>query len=120
MSTNARVGILNEDGTITSIYTHWDGYPSHHAPILRENYGNEDKVRALMELGDLSELDEEIGEKHPFEKHSEYPGWCCSYRRDREEEDTDAITHPANEWPDYGQSHTYLFDPASSTWAIGP
>jgi len=46
----------NEDGTITSIYCHWDGYPSWNGRILLENYTDEQSVRKLMELGDMSIL----------------------------------------------------------------
>src|SRR4029450_988789 len=54
MATRARVGVRNEDGTVTSIYTHWDGYPEHHLPILTEAYATEERARALIALGDVS------------------------------------------------------------------
>ena len=52
------MGIKNSDGTCSVIYTHWDGYPSHHLPILREHYNTVQKVLELIELGDISELKE--------------------------------------------------------------
>lgn len=110
MSTNARIGVENEDGTVTSAYTHWDGYPSHHAPILSEHYADPAKLRELLALGDLSSLAPEIGEQHDFESR-EHPGWCLFYARDRGETDVAAKTHPIDAWPDYGQAFEYLLKP---------
>lgn len=114
MGTRARIGIENADGTITSIYTHWDGYPDHHWPILKECYNNPDKVKALMDLGDLSVLAEEIGETHNFDKAPE--GVCNAYVRDRGEVEAVSVTHKAEEWPDYGQEFEYLFTRTGWKW----
>jgi len=27
MATRSNIGIVNEDGSVTGIYCHWDGYP---------------------------------------------------------------------------------------------
>jgi hypothetical protein len=109
MSTRARVGIENADGTITSIYTHYDGYPEHHAPILLENYATEESLRALLALGDLSSLGPELGEKHDFdEPHDVHPNWSKAYDRDRGEDNVAAVTHPLDEWPDYSQEYEYV------------
>jgi hypothetical protein len=86
MSTNARIGMLNPDGSVTSIYLHNDGYPSHVAPILTRHYKTTAKVMELLKLGDLSWLGPQIGKKHDFNtgfaKHRE---WCLAYGRDRNE-----------------------------------
>jgi len=83
MSTNANIGIIEPDGTVTAIYTHWDGYPSHHGPILLEHYTDEAKVRALIALGDISSLGPEIGEPHDFDTRDH--SVCTAYHRDRQE-----------------------------------
>lgn len=59
MSTRSRVGIKNEDGTITSVYVHHDGYPSGVGDVLFRNYNDEAKIRKLMELGDMSSIGSE-------------------------------------------------------------
>ena len=59
MSTRSRVGIKNEDGTITSVYVHHDGYPSGVGEVLFRNYNDETKIRKLMELGDMSSIGSE-------------------------------------------------------------
>ena len=56
MSTRSRVGIKNQDGTISSIYIHHDGYPSGVGRILFDNYRTEEKIRKLLELGDMSSI----------------------------------------------------------------
>lgn len=56
MGTRSRIAAKNADGTFTSIYCHWDGYPEHVGKILNEHYQDEAKVRALLALGDISSL----------------------------------------------------------------
>ena len=56
MSTRARIGIQNKNGTITSIYCHHDGYLEGVGEILVNHYKAEEKSRKLMELGDMSSL----------------------------------------------------------------
>jgi len=57
MTTRSRIAIENQDGTVTSIYCHWDGYLSGVGKTLFEHYDRE-KTEKLMELGDISALDE--------------------------------------------------------------
>jgi len=90
MATRSRIGILNEDGSITSIYCHWDGYPAHNGRILKEHYGTETSVREMLSLGDLSSLRPNL---HPKGKHTftdPEDGCCVFYGRDRGESDCDA------------------------------
>ena len=115
MSTRAMIGIENEDGTVTSIWTHWDGYPEHHGPILLEHYNTAEKVRELLALGDLSVLGKEIGEKHSFnERHGDlrqdkWNNWCLSYLRDRGE-NCPSSNHTMADWPEERQDYDYLFN----------
>ena len=60
MATRSRIGIENEDGTVSSIYCHWDGYVSHHGPLLHTHYTDREKVKALIELGSISVLAQEV------------------------------------------------------------
>jgi len=56
MSTRSRIGILNQDGTIESVYCHQDGYPEYTGFILKNFYTNEKLVRNLLSKGDLSNI----------------------------------------------------------------
>jgi len=111
MATRSTIAIQNNDGTVTGIYCHWDGYLSHNGRILKENYNTEAKVRELIALGQLSVLGETIGEKVDFNNAPD--GQCIAYGRDRGEEDTDAETF--NTWMallnHFGQEYNYLFVP---------
>lgn len=59
MSTSARIGILNNDGTVTSIYCHRDDYYRYVGNLLKKHYAYVDKIKCLINLGDLSSLGKE-------------------------------------------------------------
>lgn len=114
MSTRARVGIMNADESITSIYTHHDGYISHHGPILLNHYNTEARIRELLALGDLSRLTGDIGEKHDFDTSLRmHRDWCCAYSRDRNEY-SPALNHSLGEFP--GEEYNYLFH--NNKWQV--
>lgn len=81
MATRGAIAVAYED-RIEGIYCHWDSYLSHNGKILVEHYGR-DAARRLVELGDLSSLDEGIGVKHDFDNRPK--GECNFYGRDRGE-----------------------------------
>ena len=56
MSTRSRIAIENQNGSVTSIYCHFDGYISGVGKTLKESYTDRSVVEALIELGDLSAL----------------------------------------------------------------
>jgi len=86
MSTRSRIAIENQDGTVRSIYCHFDGYPGHNGKILFENYRTQEKVESLISLGALSSLNEEIeipeGVTHNFK--NQVKGITVAYHRDRD------------------------------------
>ena len=85
MGTRSRIAIQNADGTLESIYCHWDGYPSNNGVILQKHYQDEAKVRELIALGDLSILAPNTTPEgsHSFDKPED--GVCVVYGRDRKE-----------------------------------
>lgn len=66
MATRSLIGRLRDDGTVSFVYCHSDGYLSHNGAILNEHYQDSEKVDQLLALGDLSVLGSVIGEKHDF------------------------------------------------------
>jgi hypothetical protein len=58
MATRSRIGIENENGTISSIYCHFDGYPDGVGKTLKEHYTDRNKIQTLIDLGDISSLGE--------------------------------------------------------------
>jgi len=89
MATPSRIGIetTNASGNkvIKSIYCHFDGYPSGVGKTLMENYQDREKVEALISLGDISFLMEEIIPTGPHSFASPQPGVTVAYHRDRGE-----------------------------------
>jgi hypothetical protein len=83
MSTRSFIGKVNDDGSILGIYCHFDGYPKHQEPLLK-NYDTLDKVDKLLSLGSLSYLGSEIGCEQDF-NNPKNPNWCLAYHRDRKE-----------------------------------
>jgi hypothetical protein len=54
MSTRGRIGIELSDGSILSIYSHFDGYPEFNGVKLVEHFNTKEKVQELIDLGDIS------------------------------------------------------------------
>jgi len=73
MSTRSRIAIENQDGSVTSIYCHFDGYTDGVGKKLEKWYTTQAKVEALIELGDISSLDMT-------------PTSTVAYHRDRDED----------------------------------
>lgn len=85
MGTRSRIAIEREGGSVESIYCHWDGYPSYNGRILLEKYGDRTKVEALIALGDISSLGEEVEPKDLSQHSYDTPekGVTVAYHRDR-------------------------------------
>ena len=76
MSTNARIGIKLEDGSILSAYHHWDGYPEWLGVVLKTRYETKEKVAELIDGGNMSSCwsDNEYDyEKQEFVKRDPQP-----------------------------------------------
>ena len=100
MATRSTIAMRLEDGSVRSVYCHFDGYPDGVGATLREHYTNAAKIEQLLDLGDLSVLDVEIGEKVDFNGRPE--GQCLFYGRDRGETGINARSHAdENEWLGY-------------------
>jgi hypothetical protein len=97
MSTNALIALDNNDGTYSTVYLHWDGYPSHALRTLKSYYSDIDKVKKLIQLGDISSLDSliEPDECVPHTFDNPAPGVTVFYGRDRDETATKAQLAPS-------------------------
>ena len=65
MATRSTISVVHEDGSVESVYCHWDGYPSHNGKLLLKNYNSSEKAKELVSYGDISGLKETI-EKTEF------------------------------------------------------
>jgi hypothetical protein len=118
MGTRSTIALEFADGTVQQVYCHWDGYLDHNGAILKEHYSNPFKLRELIDLGDLSSLRPEIGEKHAFSQFElraeEVAGyklltenWCTFYTRDRGEDCPARKYKNTDEYFDCAQQEEY-------------
>ena len=56
MATRGRIAIELKDGSVLSIYSHWNNSPEHNGCILRTHYNTREKVKELIGGGDISAL----------------------------------------------------------------
>ena len=54
MATRSRIGLQLSDDSIVSVYCHYDGYPAHNGRVLRTHFDTIEKVRELIDGGDMS------------------------------------------------------------------
>jgi len=118
MATRSIIAIQNADGQFQAIYCHWDGYLSNNGRILAENYTDEDKVRKLIALGDISSLRPHIGKQHDFDNPPRDE--CNAYGRDRGETERAArlfvsFQHLQNS---IAEEFTYVYDTADGVWSV--
>jgi len=88
MATRGTIALEFADGTVQSVYCHWDNYLEGTGKILQDHYMDPFKVRQLIDLGNLSSLGADIGEKHDFDSHNSWGNMCLFYGRDRGESDS--------------------------------
>ena len=94
MATRSTIAKLSKDGIIKAVYCHNDGYLDYNGKMLNEHYKDESKVDELLAHGDISSLDQIIGEKLPFNDYMLFheKKQCRFYHRDRGEDKKEAAT----------------------------
>ena len=143
MATRSSISIVSErteNGKGKTIYSHWDGYPSHNGRILLEHYQDSKKVKALIKLGDISILAEnvepqgkgvnrqwdrekgkyvliEASKEHSFD--TPHDGVVVAYGRDRGEKNINATSFKgAIPNPNTAQEFDYLFVESENQWYV--
>ena len=87
MATRSNIAMKTKEGKIVSVYCHWDGYVANNGKILLENYADISKIEALVALGSISSLGEQIGEVQDFnDRDTQKDEWTLFYSRDRGEQ----------------------------------
>ena len=116
MATRSIIGQVQRNGKIKAIYCHWDGYVEYVGQTLANFYDTDEKVSELIELGDLSTLGPNIGEKHSQEDVLKGNGtMTTAYGRDLEREGSEAQEFSSvEEFIEYGRNvdaeFLYLFE----------
>lgn len=107
MATRSTISILEKNGTVKTIYCHWDGYLSNNGEFLKQYYNTTDKVNELISNGSMSSLRENI-EKSVF------------YHRDRNEDLVINKFYRIERFYDYleknSEEFNYLFDEELNKW----
>ena len=87
MATRSNIAYKTPEGKIRSVYCHWDGYPAHNGEMLVRYYQQARKIAQLVEMGQISILDEDVfptpNSGHSFDSPEE--GVTVFYGRDRGE-----------------------------------
>jgi len=115
MATRSTIALEFADGTVEQVYCHWDGYLEHNGKIHAEHYSDPFKLRDLIDLGGLSSLRRDIGEKHAFSQFdlpkeeveafiNRTANMCTFYARDRGEK---LVAHKFVDFQDYLAHHSY-------------
>ena len=105
MATRSTIALEFADGTVGQVYCHWDGYLENNGVILFNHYKDPFKLRALIDLGDISSLGSDIGEEHDFDDRSQTGDVTTFYGRDRGETGVEAKYFKSFE--DYKKNHQY-------------
>jgi hypothetical protein len=132
MSTRGTIAIKELNGEYTYIYNHHDSYLDGVGIILKQNYMNVEKVKALINLGSLSSIGVTIEENSKtYKEHLALPV---------QQRGTVAYFRDVNRWEDYGCSKieweevkpsktnninevcgndfTYVFDTEKNQWFV--
>ena len=114
MATRSTIAVAHEDGSVSQIYCHYDGYLSHNGKLLVENYNSLLAAEFLISKGALSVLAERVTPDrdciHSFDVAQN--GVCVYYGRDRGETGTEPkVFASVADYKLYGQreEYNYLF-----------
>jgi hypothetical protein len=116
MATRSRIGVQLKDGSVLSVYCHWDGYPEWNGKKLKEHFNSYEKAAELIDGGDISSLWTDTDWNHM--KMEEYRTLYYS-ERGQEDQDVEPNLHNSfqsfissvnDSWSDYA----YLF--ADGKW----
>lgn len=88
MATRSNINVKVGD-VYHCIYCHWDGYPSHHSPILAGHYNSQELAEKLVSHGDISSLAESCEKPEGHSYDSPADGHTTYYGRDRGETNVD-------------------------------
>ena len=111
MATRGRIGLQLSDGSILSVYHHWDSYPQWLGRTLVEHYNTQELVSELVDGGDMSSCysDQIWGKKLP--KGTFKP----EYYSARGEDCPPRLDKDLFEFLSEGEEYSYVFSNGSWT-----
>ena len=109
MATRSRIGLQLTDGSVLSVYCHWDGYPKFNGVKLVEHFNSYDKVAELIDGGDISSLWTNLGWDNET-----LPTTGPQYYSSRGEVTEPRLDKTLSEYLSDGEEYAYLF--ANDEW----
>ena len=101
MSTRSFIGVVREDGDIDRIYVHYDGYTTNNGHILLNYVDTVEKVKNLIDKGDMSSLD-----------------WVEDNTKEARLYNDPKQTVTLEQFLENGEEYNYLFDPDVNKWFV--
>jgi len=122
MATRARIGIENANGSITTSYHHWDGYPAGLGFNLISHWDNPETLREAISLGDASHWGKRIAPVGEHSFNSPEDGVNVYYGRDRGEDNVGPVSFDnyddfADNWNMAGEEYAYVLR-TNGTWTM--
>jgi hypothetical protein len=105
--TSAGIGMKMPDGSIQAVRLNCDGYPGHAGVVLAGWYKTADRVKALLDLGELSFLGERFDSSDPGKGNL-----TIAYGRDGGEE----AAFPVQNFPSTEEYHRIGLDQLSADY----
>ena len=109
MATRGRIGVQLADGSILSIYSHWDNYPSFAGVKLVEHFNSYEKAAELIDGGDISCLWTNAGWNNET-----LPTTGPQYYSSRGDVTEPRLDETLDEYLGNGEQYAYLF--ANGEW----
>ena len=105
MSTRSRIGIELKNGSILSVYHHWDGYPEWLGRILNTHYNTKFKVAELIDGGDMSSCWTE----ERWDSETKVQEYGPQYYSQRGDDCPPRHDNTLKEYLDDGEEYAYVF-----------
>lgn len=131
MSTRCFIGIYDSDkDKVKYIYSHWDGYISHVGIYLYYAYQDVEKIKKLINLGDISSLGYNVEAPRKFRDSKDVcdlslvmgchvkTSFTVSYKRDRGEKNVNATMTNLAGFTDLDERFLYLYDLKEKKWLV--
>ena len=106
MSTRSRIGIELKNGSILSVYHHWDGYPEWLGRILNTHYNTKFKVAELIDGGDMSSCWTE----ERWDSETKVQEYGPQYYSQRGDDCPPRLDSNLQEYLDNGEEYAYIFN----------
>jgi hypothetical protein len=115
MATRSTIAMVLPNGTIQSIYCHWDGYLKGVGQTLAEHYSKRKTIQ-LLANGDVSSLKDFVGHKHNFDRATKVKS-TTFYGRDRGETGIESRNHAnVEEWLRFRKGGEYFYLLQGKQW----